>query len=273
MHLLDTILKKALSSQYTDIHLLIRSQDCCLFYRKNRQTLEKISLKRKEGDHLRDYLLYQSQARFTVCSQFYHLSYSHPLAELRIAYYQGKVAHLTIRVHHAGKKTKALNKKNFLNPLLPFLKNRFFLQLIGPINSGKTTLYYQLLTYFYEQCKTLLSVEEPIEKQQEFWQICFDKHEQWLEIVEHIIRFDLDIIGFGEIRKEQYWTVLKRIYDSGHNIIATAHRQCSKIEQLLANTTINHFVLHCHNYQYDLYRGEHYAHRTTEPLVSLSSLL
>jgi type II secretory ATPase GspE/PulE/Tfp pilus assembly ATPase PilB-like protein len=269
MHLLNKLIETALNLESTDIHLCLTMSNFSIFYRKGRLTQLKDHFEKKEGQHLIDYLLYKSQVTLKNSKKFYHLSYSHPQSHLRIAYHHDKNPHVTIRVHKATSRTSLKQRSSCLEKLIPFLKNRFFLQLLGPINSGKTTLYYEILSYFHEKLFTILSVEEPIEKEQDFWQLSFHQHEQWIEIAEQSIRFDLDIIGFGEIRKDQYWSYLKKIYESGHNILATAHRQWSNIKLVTNQQSINHLVIICENYQYTLYQGDKNIYGTDKPLVHL----
>lgn len=223
MLLLDSLIQYFDEYKITDIHFLIDSAEAYILLRRHRVTVKKIQANRDELNKVQEYILYKSQFHHKLNNCFHHLSLEIQQTAIRASYYRSLSgqSYLTLRLH----KTLTMDNHNQTQSILRQVKSRFFLIIIGPINSGKTTLYYQLLSQLYEQQKTILSAEHPVEKHLEFWQIKLDSHQGWLELYEQVIRFDLDIVAIGEIRKLSYLKILNKIYLSGHNIITTIHAQ------------------------------------------------
>ena len=226
MLLLKNILNLAVEQQATDIHIIEELKNFSITFRSQRSFLGKTFLELAEGRKLLDYLYYSSELSCikNKSQNFYHLQMNFLDLSLRLSLALKPQAYIALRLHRAT--------KNFeLNPELEQLKKicqeRFFLIIIGKINTGKTTAYYNILNYLYQEKKfTLASLEEPIEKNESFWQVCLDQNEQWLEVKEHLLRFDLNCIGFAEIRKKKYFLEAKSLFLSGHNLICTTHAQC-----------------------------------------------
>lgn len=223
MLLLNQILTQAQIFKATDIHLAQRQSDFQLSYREGRNTKSIENLSPVKGQELLEYLYFLTE----ICVEknhfknFYHLSFSFEKYSLRASLSLKPKIYLTLRLHQ--KKSTALLHSD-LDELKEYFQERFFLVIYGKINSGKTTAYYNILNYLSQTKKnTLVSCEDPIEREESFWQVSLNQHEQWLELKEHLLRFDLDCIGFGEIRKKRYFSEARSLFYSGHNIICTAH--------------------------------------------------
>lgn len=260
MFLLDELLERAKVLQATDIHLLLTSKDCEVVFRKARLEHYRCYLQRPKGYQIIDFIMFHCSLKKdrTLKENFFHLSFERAHVSIRASLSMNKNPYLTLRLHHLNDTDCVDHKDEEIEQILNSMEPPYYINIVGPINSGKTTLYYRLLKYLHKKRQTILSIEEPIEKYFDFWQVELGSHEHWLTLYEHLIRFDLDCIGFGEIRKNSYHTILKRLYQAGHQVVATFH--CHDINDWLnrqylrdLNSTIPIYFIQCHSHRYSLY--------------------
>ena len=273
MQLLDRLLQEALDKKATDLHIIFEQSQGRLLLRQWRSPIEDRIITIDQATSLIEFIHFKSHFKNDGKKSFFDLSFSHNDIPMRISYSFNKTPYLTLRLHLKHEQTQEHKR---VEQLLSLIGPRCNINIIGPINSGKTTLYYKMLSYFYQKKNTVLSVEDPIEKKFDFWQVNLNSHEQWLQIYENIIRYDLDLIGFGEIRKKHYLKILNKIYLAGHQVLTTFHAQSLKqwYQQALTEelfgcspTNLNLTLIFCQNHRYELYQWELLQDGNFQPLA------
>ncbi|MGL5916579.1 MAG: ATPase, T2SS/T4P/T4SS family, partial [Culicoidibacterales bacterium] len=96
----------------------------------------------------------------------------------------------------------------------------------GPTGVGKTTTLYALIERCKDQGKSIISLEDPVERQlygvtqvqvQEQGGLTYEA------ALQMALRHDPDVIVIGEIRSEHVMQMAKRAAFTGHLVIATVH--------------------------------------------------
>ncbi|MGL5296377.1 MAG: ATPase, T2SS/T4P/T4SS family [Culicoidibacterales bacterium] len=108
-----------------------------------------------------------------------------------------------------------------------------FIVFSGPTGVGKTTTLYTLIHSLRKNGKSVISIEEPVEKQINGVtqvQIQPDIGITYTSALETALRHDPDVIVLAEIRSEHVLQMAKRAALTGHLVIATIHsgsvKQC-----------------------------------------------
>ncbi len=96
--------------------------------------------------------------------------------------------------------------------------------ITGPIGNGKTTTYYSILHELCKSNKRVVSLENPIEIPNDaFTQINLLPNANVDDILRHLLRQSVDVLGIGEIRESTLLTLAITAALSGHCVIATMH--------------------------------------------------
>jgi type II secretory ATPase GspE/PulE/Tfp pilus assembly ATPase PilB-like protein len=223
MRLLEELLYLAQSIQAHDLHIIPqKNQDPYVLFRQEKKHIQSRSLKRSDWTQLVEYIKFHGHYRYEDLYKFQDLQLQVFNYSLRVAFTPGPLPYITCRIHQ-GQSLKPLNPtiKDFIDT---WLKQTGMLIIAGPVKSGKTTLYYQLLRYVALTDHTVMSLEDPIE-------CLFDDITQYSlradhnihEIAHSLLRFDLDIVGIGEARQLSCLTALTHLSLSSIKTICTFH--------------------------------------------------
>lgn len=226
MRLLDSILTKAQEIDATDCHLqLLKIQGSIkILYRRSRMLLHTETHEGLESQRLIEQIKFHCGYRSEKYSSFQDGVFHYQSTFIRVALSPHPCDYITLRLHHEKEKK---SKKLFSHETNLFLeqwrKNFQLLLIAGGIHSGKTTHYYEILEQEAHQNRTAVSFEDPIEKNHSsFFQFTYHP-EKALETASSLVRFDMDIVGLGELRRSQDWLALQFLSLSSIRTLATCH--------------------------------------------------
>lgn len=221
MRLLKTILEKAQSLPAHDIHLHAFK----VVYRFGKKTVHVDIIEKNLWYQLLEAVKFHSHYRYELNDKFQDREFNYENTILRAAFSPGRDPIIVLRVH-VQLVDHRLNPK-LKNLLTQWLQHPTLLLIAGPVKSGKTTLYYKILHELQRSSKTLLSLEDPIEQPwQDLPQLNHRTTADSQNVLQGLLRFDLDIIGLGESRSLEELNMLCWLSLSGINTIATFHANC-----------------------------------------------
>ncbi|MBM4222842.1 MAG: hypothetical protein FJ161_03485 [Gammaproteobacteria bacterium] len=185
-------------------------------------------------ESLKFYARYRSECR----DEFQDVDIQLDRYALRIAFTPYPTHYLTIRLHHKNTTIHYAWSPSDLVFFKQWQDSQKILLIAGPMHSGKTTLYYHLLSQEHLHNHSVMSLEDPIEKSnQNFFQMAY-KPQYFDRIASALVRFDLDLLGFGEIRREQDWRQLAFAAWSSIRVLTTCHATSSEILKTKIQTSL-----------------------------------
>ncbi len=225
MRLLEEILETAQLVNAGDLHgIAPRGQSFfTVHYRSQRLSIIKQSYPAAQWSEFLELLKFQCGYRSDSRQNFQDGVFYHNHMALRVAFTPYPCEYVTIRRHDLQSLPllpPCPKKSQFLSLWSQDFK---ILLIAGGLHSGKTTFYYDVLSQESLQNHTILSLEDPIEKpSNSFFQMSYCS-EQSLAIASALVRFDPDLIGLGELRRENDWALLHFLSLSSIRSIATCH--------------------------------------------------
>jgi type II secretory ATPase GspE/PulE/Tfp pilus assembly ATPase PilB-like protein len=233
MHLLELILKKARELNTHDLHFIPQHNGKpVILYRQGKTTIQKEFIDAQPWRHLIEYLKFHSHYRYDSSHSFQDLSLKSDDYSLRLAFAPGLNPYITCRLHQPDLSLT-------LSPLIDLIEKNWtgLLLIAGPIKSGKTTLYYELLKRAALAQSTIMSLEDPIERLFDtFTQHSVHPKECIHQTTQALLRFDLDVVGFGEVRSLDRLNLLTTLSMATINTICTLH--AGTIETLARKLTM-----------------------------------
>lgn len=125
-------------------------------------------------------------------------------------------------------------------------KEKGIVLVSGPTGSGKTTTLYNLLSYFIEQKRIVVTIEDPIEYALKGVRQIQTKtgHISFASGLRAILRQDPDVIMIGEIRDSETASVAINAALTGHIVLSTIHTEsASAVEARLIDMGIPPFQI------------------------------
>ncbi|WP_409251343.1 competence type IV pilus ATPase ComGA [Bacillus sp. SCS-153A] len=240
--LADSILKKAVTKNATDIHLFPRKADYLMQHRRNGILTPNVSIPVPEGERLISHFKFMAsmdigEKRKPQSGSFtFHLG-NKPL-DLRVSTLPttNLKESLVIRIlpHQKSLPVEKLSLyPSSARKLLALLMNSHGLMVFtGPTGSGKTTTLYSLV----EHCSSVMqrnvvTLEDPVEKYNDSLvqvQVNEKAGVTYAAGLRAILRHDPDIIMVGEIRDEETAEIAIRAALSGHLVLSTLHTKDAK---------------------------------------------
>lgn len=116
-----------------------------------------------------------------------------------------------------------IDQENVLSHILK--RGKGIVLVSGPTGSGKTTTLYSLLSYFVEQKKIVVTIEDPVEYTLHSVRQIQTKvhHISFSSGLRAILRQDPDVIMIGEIRDAETASVAINAALTGHVVLSTIH--------------------------------------------------
>jgi type II secretory ATPase GspE/PulE/Tfp pilus assembly ATPase PilB-like protein len=230
MLLLKNLVDLARNLKAHDIHIMPpQLNESVILLRHAKKCLHRQRISSLDWSQLIEYLKFHSYYRYEHVLEFQDTKLCIFDTHLRLAFSPGHEPYLTCRLH-------------FPQPLIPldplieemvinWFNNNALLMIVGPVKSGKTTLYYEILRQAAQAEKTIISLEDPIERVfTEFSQQSVRDNNEVSKAAQSLLRFDMDIIGVGEIRSLSVLNTLTYLNLSSINTICTLH--ATSIESL-----------------------------------------
>lgn len=117
----------------------------------------------------------------------------------------------------------------------------------GPTGSGKTTCLYALLDKLKENNKSIISIEDPVERKIEgIKQLSLKDNNDmsYKEALSSVLRLDPDILMIGEIRDEETAAKAISLAMTGHLVLTSLHTSdaCSAITRLMDLKIPNYLI-------------------------------
>ncbi len=125
-------------------------------------------------------------------------------------------------------------------------KDKGIIIISGPTGSGKTTTLYSLLSYFVEQRKIVVTIEDPVEYTLKGVRQVQTKthHIHFASGLRAILRQDPDVIMIGEIRDSETASVAMNAAMTGHIVLSTIHtNSADQVKTRLIDMGIPHFQI------------------------------
>jgi len=225
MLLLDRILLEAQKRGAHDLHLIGSSSGSCftVLYRNQRVLIDRESFDIQYWNETVELLKFHSGYRIDRRMHFQDGAFTQQNCSLRIAFTPYPTEYIVIRLHYLSQSL-----------ILPFcsVKSHFLhtwsqdfkvLLIAGGLHSGKTTMYYDILNHQAQQHCSILSLEDPIEKpMSSFFQLKYHG-DQSAQAASSLVRFDTDLVGLGELRRESDWRFLHFLALSSIRTLSTCH--------------------------------------------------
>ena len=225
MHFLDEIVAQALNLQTPDTHIAPPSPGSQHFYvafRRQRHTVARQPFPQQGWAQLRSYLQFHSGYNYENNHLFQDKMLEYNNHVLRLAFTPGRDPYITLRM--ASNKEIVFDKSDGVSKFWEHWdKHGGLLLIAGPIHSGKTTLYYEMLERSAHAGATLSSWEDPIEQLRPHLNQHLLPSQRWGELATAALRFDWDVLGVGEVRDVQHIEHLLFLSLSSVRTITTIH--------------------------------------------------
>lgn len=230
------LIKSAVESRATDIHIEPREIEWIVRFRMNGNLIHYLTLQSTEGRSLVQRIKVQANMDLGETRRpqdgSYVLSVLENLYDIRVSSLPtigGEKLVLRILYKdfaYADLRTLGLKEKDY-NELTTWLEEPMGLILFtGPTGAGKTTTMYAVIHYLNKDHVNICSIEDPIEVRlkginqvqvNEAYGLTFSNG------LKSILRQDPDIIVIGEIRDKETAEIAIRASISGHLVLATLH--------------------------------------------------
>ncbi len=225
MRLLDRILQQAQLGGAGDLHLIAPRglPHFTVHYRSQRVSLTKELYPGILWVELLEQIKFQCGYRTDRRLEFQDGVFHHDHMSLRVAFTPYPCDYLTLRRHDLQATAKLPDcplKTNFLDR---WSEDFNILLIAGGLHSGKTTFYYDALERQAQKNRTVLSLEDPIEKPSaHFFQMPYYS-DRAQGVASSLVRFDPDVVGLGEVRRDQDWDLLHFLSLSSIRTLSTCH--------------------------------------------------
>lgn len=239
--LADKIVKDAIQSHASDIHIIPRRKDTLIQYRMANRLVPRYKLPKEDCERLISHFKFtasmdigekrrpQSGAFSVKVNGFY--------VGLRLSTLPSNLKEsLVIRILPQQSQIPFYKISLFpkvTTKLLALLKHAHGLVIMtGPTGSGKTTTLYSLLeetTHHFH--RNVITLEDPIEKENEYVlqvQVNEKAGVTYATGLKAILRHDPDIIMVGEIRDSETAKIAVRAALTGHLVLSTMHTRDAK---------------------------------------------
>jgi competence protein ComGA len=142
---------------------------------------------------------------------------------LRIAFTPFPIEYITIRLHYLNEWLALSSDDRREDFLKMWSVEPKLLIIAGGLHSGKTTQYYDILEKESTLGHSVMSLEDPIEKPMpSFFQLKY--HSEWSsQTAAALVRFDTDVVGLGELRRDSDWKSIHFLTLSSIRVITTCH--------------------------------------------------
>ncbi len=248
MPLLEEILQQAQILEAGDLHLIgPRGQKhFTVHFRSQRCLIRTESYSATCWSEVVEQIKFQSGYRSDRRLEFQDAAFQFQSMAFRVAFTPYPCDYLTLRRHDL-QTVRALPASEKKSCFLQLWAQDFKILLVGgQLHSGKTTYYYDILTQESAQNRTILSLEDPIEKPTAaFFQLPIHQ-DLSASLKSALLRFDPDVIGLGELRRDQDWDLLHFLALSSIRSVTTCHgasfeAMSAKISQaLMRDRTLKH---------------------------------
>jgi competence protein ComGA len=234
--LADNILKDALRSGASDIHIIPREKDTLIKFRLGNQLLPRYTLDQADCDRLISHFKFTAsmdigEKRRPQSGAFTYMDHDMKIG-LRISTlpaYQSES--MVIRLLPEQNKIPSYQISLFpstTKKLISLLKHAHGLIIFtGPTGSGKTTTLYSMLSETSEMVnRNVITLEDPIEKPSDtVLQVQVNERAgiSYSSGLKAILRHDPDIIMVGEIRDKETAETAIRAALTGHLVLTTMH--------------------------------------------------
>ena len=240
--LADSILKKAVSTNVTDVHFFPRKEDYLMQHRSNGTLKPNVSIPKLEGERLISHFKFMAlldigEKRKPQSGSFSLQIYGKQI-DLRVSTLptSGLKESLVIRILpqqlNVPIEKLSLYSSSARKLLALLMNSHGLIVFTGPTGSGKTTTLYSLV----EHCSSVLqrnvvTLEDPVEKfNDSLVQVQVNEKAgiTYSTGLRAILRHDPDIIMVGEIRDEETAAVAVRAALTGHLVLSTLHTKDAK---------------------------------------------
>jgi len=236
MLLLKKIIELAKDLKAHDIHMIPPCfNESVILFRQGKKCLHRQRISALDWSQLIEYLKFHSHYRYEHTLEFQDTKVCIFDDHLRLAFSPGHEPYLTCRLHFSqySRPMDPIVQEMIVN----WINNNALLLIVGPVKSGKTTLYYEILRQAALAEKTIMSLEDPIERVfNEFAQQSVRENNEIIKATQALLRFDMDIVGIGEIRSLSALNSLTYLNLSSINTICTLH--ATSIESLIKKLKI-----------------------------------
>ena len=234
--LIDSIVMMASECRASDMHFDINNQNVKLNYRIDGTLVELMSIDLNVYHQLltKIKILSNMDVTITLYPQDGHFLYNKKklLIDIRtstIPTIDGE--RLALRFLNENKELFNLDQLGMLDFQEEVIKKALngsgIILVTGPTGSGKTTTLYAILDFLKKQNKNIMTIEDPIEIRMEgITQIPLQMMD-YPQILKSIVRQDPDILMLGEIRDSETASMVVKLAQTGHLIIATIHSSTS----------------------------------------------
>ncbi|WP_456274056.1 competence type IV pilus ATPase ComGA [Bacillus sp. AK031] len=240
--LADSILKKAVSKNVTDVHLFPRKEDYLMQHRTNGILTPNISIPSLEGERLISHFKFMASMDIGEKRKPQSGSFSLKIAgktlDLRISTLpvtdlkESLVIRILPQQLSIPIEKLSLYSSSARKLLALMMNSHGLIMFTGPTGSGKTTTLYSLV----EHCSSVMqrnvvTLEDPVEKNNDSLvqvQVNEKAGITYSAGLRAILRHDPDIIMVGEIRDEETAEIAVRAALTGHLVLSTMHTKDAK---------------------------------------------
>ncbi|MCU9613862.1 competence type IV pilus ATPase ComGA [Caldibacillus lycopersici] len=237
----ETIIKQAVVSRATDIHILPKAEHSQVLFRLTYKLIPKINLTLEESERLISYLKFQASMDIGEKRRPQNGSFSIEvdkqiiglrLSTLPSTYSESLVIRILPQEDYIPFHRLSLFPKS-TRILLSMIKfSHGLIIFTGPTGSGKTTTLYSLLQHSTKfHGRNVITLEDPVEKSSEdLLQVQVNEKAgiTYSTGLKAILRHDPDIIMVGEIRDSETAKIAVRASLTGHLVLTTMHTRNAK---------------------------------------------
>ncbi|OED45265.1 hypothetical protein AB836_02170 [Rickettsiales bacterium (ex Bugula neritina AB1)] len=247
----------------TDIHIF----SDYIVYKKHRVFLKSISITQVINKQILNFLKFFSEMNLINkedSSGSFYVNYLGNILPIRVSIFSSFKEHLiSLRIIYDQENNYLLTNK-LINLLEKYIEKPGLIIIGGKTGEGKTTLMYEILKKFVLLNKTIISIEDPIEK---YIKGVFQReiNESYSNIIKSSLRHNPDIITIGETRDEDTAKMIVRSVLTGHTILTTIHVKNSynllqrlkdmNVDMDSLNNNISLFILMKKDFDYDIFEN------------------
>jgi type II secretory ATPase GspE/PulE/Tfp pilus assembly ATPase PilB-like protein len=163
MLLLKKIIEFAKELKAHDIHIVPPYlNESVIILRQGKKCLHRQQISALDWSQIIEYLKFHSHYRYEDTLEFQDTKVCIFDTHLRLAFSPGHDPYLTCRLHFSEYAIPI--DPSIQEMIVNWIGNNALLLIVGPVKSGKTTLYYEILRQAALADKTIMSLECPIER-------------------------------------------------------------------------------------------------------------